>query len=227
MRHIKQGDNATLVHCLNVGMLCFLFGLWLGWSKNDINMLVVAGVCHDIGKIRVPHEILYKPGKLTNEEFDEVKKHTVYGHQLLNKSDIPAEVRQTALMHHEKLDGGGYPFGKTNGAIDMYAAVVAICDVYEAMTSDRVYRAKVSPFEVIRKFEAGDFGALRNDYIHIFTRKIADGFVNSRVLLSDDREGRIVAVQPHDLANPLIYCDATQDFIDLSRNKSISILSVM
>jgi HD-GYP domain-containing protein (c-di-GMP phosphodiesterase class II) len=184
-------------------------------------------VCHDIGKIQIPHEILYKPGKLTNEEFAEVKKHTVYGYEILNNSNVPEEVAYSALMHHEKMDGSGYPLGRSHDSIGLYAAVVAICDVYEAMTSDRIYRARVSPFEVIRKLEQDEFGALRNEYIYMFIRKIAETFSNNNVLLSDEREGRIILINKNHLAYPLVYCEQTKEFIDLSKNKDISIINVI
>ena len=227
LRYINQGDDATVSHCLNVGILCCLFGLWLNWSSETISLLVLAGVCHDIGKKQVPFEILYKPGRLTNEEFDEVKKHTVYGYKLLKAPNIPREVKHAALMHHEKADGSGYPLGKTMDSINLYAAIVAICDVYEAMTSDRIYRARVSPFDVIQQFERGEFGALREDYLCTFTQKVAEVFLNNTVLLNDDRECVVKEINKHDLAHPIICCSKTNELIDLSKDKSVHIINVI
>jgi len=135
IRYIKQGDDAIFSHCLNVALLCGLYGLWMNLSKEDISNLILSGVFHDIGKIHISSKILYKPGKLTDIEFKEIKKHTIYGYQLLNKPHIPKAVQMSALMHHEKWDGTGYPLGRSGMTIKYTteAGNTYKCHVLESM----------------------------------------------------------------------------------------------
>jgi len=226
LRHIKQGDDATFAHSINVGILCYLFGTWMRWKEESVYLLLMAGVLHDIGKTQIPSSVLYKPGKLEDWEFELVKKHTIYGYALLDNGFIPKEVSIAALMHHEKHDCSGYPLKRDKDGINIYAAIVAICDVYEAMTADRIYRAKVSPFHVIHQFETGAFGALNEEYIPFFIKNIADSFVNNKCMLSDGREGVIVLLNPQRLSQPLVHCLETGEFIDLSKQSDISITSI-
>jgi len=225
IRYIEQADDAVFAHCVNVAVLCGLFGSWLKMPRQDRSALIVSGMMHDIGKTRIHPKILYKPGKLTDEEFAEIKKHTVHGYRILEKSNLPNVVKLAALMHHEKLDGSGYPLRITHSDIDLVAMTVAICDVYEAMTADRVYRAKMSPFTVIRQFEQGSFGSLYEGYLFIFLRKIAESFVNNDVILSDGRKGRILHVAPGSNSRPLVQCD--DKFVDLAVEKDLQILNVI
>ena len=225
IRYIKQGDDAIFSHCLNVALLCGLYGLWMNLSKEDISNLILSGVFHDIGKIHISSNILYKPGKLTDTEFKEIKKHTIYGYQLLNKPHIPKAVQMSALMHHEKWDGTGYPLGRSGMAINRIATIVAICDVYEAMTAHRVYRSRISPFMVIKQFERGDFGALSEGHLFTFRKRIAESFIGNKVMLTDKREGTVVFINPQDLAHPLVKC--ADVFVDLSKNKVIGIANVL
>lgn len=225
IRYIKQGDDATYAHCLSVSVLCSLFGSWLGVSDEDLYILMIAGMLHDVGKTQIPASILYKPGKLTDEEFAIVKQHTVIGYDLLKGRDIPQGAQMAALMHHEKWDGRGYPMKKIGTAIDKVAMTVAICDVYEAMTADRVYRAKISPFSVIRQFEKGDFGELEYYQVLVFLQRIAEAFNGSKVQLTDGREGKVIQVNKNDLSRPLVQC--ANGFIDLSTDSSVEIATVL
>ena len=130
-----------------------------------------------------------------------------------------------ALMHHEKHDGTGYPLGRVSGKIHRIASIVSICDVYEAMTSDRVYRSMLSPFSVIKQFETDKFGVLDWGYVHTFLKKLADSFIGSKVILTDGREGKIVLINKQELSKPLI--QSTDGFIDLNTDSLVDIARVV
>ena len=118
-----------------------------------LDTLTLCGLLHDIGKLKIPDEILNKPGKYTDEEFDLVKRHTKFGYELLKTLNIDPHIKKAALLHHERCDGSGYPLKATQKDLDDFSMVVAIADVYDAMTAARSYRAPLCPFQVIERFE--------------------------------------------------------------------------
>jgi putative nucleotidyltransferase with HDIG domain len=202
--HMKDFDNHTFSHCSNVSLLCNLFGQWLGYSADQLLELTVSGILHDVGKTLIPLDILNKKGKLTPEEYDTIKNHTVHGYKLLEKQTVPNSIRMVVLQHHEKTDGSGYPFGVRDDKIHTYAKIASICDIYDAMTSTRSYREKICPFEVIRTFETGVYGALDTELLFIFLNKIAFVYLNSRVLLSDGREAEVIFITEKKPSRPMV-----------------------
>ena len=150
---LKQTDVSTMAHSMNVSIIARLIGVWAGLDTEKLDEISMAGLLHDIGKFKIPDEILLKPGKLTKEEFEVIKKHTVYGYEILNNFKILESTKRAALLHHEKFDGSGYPFGYKSDKIDDISAIITISDVYDAMTSKRCYRDGMCPFDVIADFE--------------------------------------------------------------------------
>ena len=126
-------------------------------EKTDVNTLTIAGVLHDIGKCKIPDDVLNKPDKLTDEEFALIKKHPQFGFDLIRDLQIDSRIKRTALMHHERCDGSGYPSQLDSSLIDDFAMITAIADVYDAMTAARRYRAPLCPFAVISSFESEGF----------------------------------------------------------------------
>ena len=157
----KFADSYTYTHSINVALLSTLIGKWMKYGKNMQDSLMLAGLLHDIGKMKIDKNILNKPDKLTEDEFEEIKKHPVYSYELLqDNKDIPLDVKVGILMHHERMDGSGYPYGVYNENINEIAKVLAIADAYDAMISERPYQKKRSPFEVIQLMQTGIFGKL-------------------------------------------------------------------
>jgi HD-GYP domain-containing protein (c-di-GMP phosphodiesterase class II) len=137
-------------HALDVALISGYLGRWLGYGDTDIWNLTLAGLMHDIGKTRINFEILSKPDRLNLEEFKIAKIHASYSHQLLAKAGIvPNAVLEAVLQHHERIDGSGYPYGRSDTEITMLARIVAVADVYDALISNRYYRKGVSPQEAI------------------------------------------------------------------------------
>ena len=140
LSRIREKDTYLMEHSLNVGMLLANFGRYLGLSRLVIKELLVGGLLHDTGKIMIPDEILHKPGKLTFDEFEIMKRHVKYGVQFLDKSEGISEVMRTvAANHHERLDGLGYPNGLKGDELCLISRVSTIVDVYDALTADRCF----------------------------------------------------------------------------------------
>lgn len=140
LTRIKQKDRYTAQHCINVAILCMGLAVGLQWSKDDIRDVGLAGLLHDLGKVRVDSQILNKPGRLTDAEFDEVKKHSRHGFEMLLEDGLVSRhVANAVLCHHEQPDGKGYPEGLVGNAIPRLARVISVVDAYDAITSHRSY----------------------------------------------------------------------------------------
>jgi diguanylate cyclase (GGDEF)-like protein/putative nucleotidyltransferase with HDIG domain len=139
---LDQRDSGTARHSQTVGRLCEMMASELGLDEDTIQRLRLAGILHDIGKIGVPDSILCKPGPLTDDEYEQMKRHPELGARILSSHELD-DVREWILAHHERPDGKGYPKGLTADEIPLEAAIVAVADAYEAMTSDRVYRMSI------------------------------------------------------------------------------------
>ena len=144
----KNYDSYTYQHCLNVAVLSISTGISMELSERKLNDIGLAGMLHDIGKMLIPIEILNKPGELTKEEYEIIKTHPVNATKQL-RNMVPYEVLRAIEDHHEKLDGTGYPNGKKDSSISPYSKILSVCDVYDALTSDRPYRKSVFPNEVV------------------------------------------------------------------------------
>jgi diguanylate cyclase (GGDEF)-like protein/putative nucleotidyltransferase with HDIG domain len=141
---LDQRDSGTAKHSQTVGRLCEMMSRELGFDEDRVDRLRLAGILHDIGKIGVPDSILCKPGPLTSDEMEQMKRHPELGARMLSSSELD-DVRGWILAHHERPDGSGYPKGLSADDIPIEAAIVAVGDAYEAMTSDRVYRMAIGP----------------------------------------------------------------------------------
>ncbi|MDR2869091.1 MAG: HD-GYP domain-containing protein [Deferribacteraceae bacterium] len=148
---LKDFDNYTFMHSVNVSVLAISLAKRLGFSAKDLNNIGFAGLMHDIGKMGVPESILNKPGKLDGPEFEIMKQHTVKGYNYLKAANITEEsILQAVRCHHEKSDGSGYPDGLMEAQIPKFAKIISIADVYDAITSERVYSKGMMPAEAIR-----------------------------------------------------------------------------
>lgn len=225
IHNMRAFDNMTYVHCLNVGLICNVFGKWLGLTPEEINLATECGILHDIGKLKIPEEIIKKPAKLTDEEYKKIKSHPMEGYKILLSSDLDEHIKKACLQHHEKADGSGYPFGITNDKMDFYSKMVCIADVYEAMTAVRVYRGSLSPFQVIEAFEREGLQKYDTKMIMTFLENIVSTYMLSRVRLSDGREGDIVYINKTRLSKPMIKTD--DGFIDLAKEPNISIIQIL
>lgn len=162
---IKTLDNYTYQHSVNVAMLSLVIGLKLGLNREDLKQLCVGALLHDVGKMFIPTEILNKPSKLSQEEFKIIQSHPIRGYDYLKNIDnIPLKSRLIVIEHHEKVNGCGYPLYKKNKEINILSKIVAIADVYDALTSNRPYRKPLSPNEAL-EFILGNAGSHFDFYL--------------------------------------------------------------
>lgn len=213
-------------HCLNVGLISRMIGRWLKLGREELNLLTLAGLLHDIGKIKIPDEVLNKPGKLTDSEFALIQRHPIFGYDILKKQPLDPRIKKAALMHHERCDGSGYPSKLTDKFIDDYAMIVGIADVYDAMTAARSYRAPLCPFQVLSNFEKDGYQKYKTKYILTFLKHIASAYQNNRVILSDGYACNIVMLNQHSLSRPMVQLD-DGSIIDLSTSRDLFIKSVL
>ena len=207
LHNMRQVNDSTYAHSLNVAIISRIIGKWLHFSNEELDTLTLAGLLHDIGKTKIPDEVLNKDGKLTDEEFQMIRNHPKYGYDILKTQPLNSHIKKAALMHHERCDGSGYPMGLTMEEIDDYALIIAIADVYDAMTAARSYRAPLCPFEVIAEFEKDGLQKYKPKYILTFLENIANAYQNNRVMLSDGTSARIVLLNHRRLSKPLVQLD--------------------
>lgn len=207
LHNLRSSDDSVYGHSLNVAMISRILGKWLKWSPSDLDNLVIAGLLHDIGKITIPPEILNKEGKLTDEEFEQIRWHPRAGYELVRDLKIDSRIKKAVLQHHERCDGSGYPMKADEIMLDDFAMVIAIADVYDAMTAARKYRAPLCPFQVIREFERDGYHKFKTEYLLTFLRHIATTYQNNRVILSDGRAAKIILLNQNSLSTPLVQLD--------------------
>ncbi len=218
---MREYDDSTYMHSLNVSLFCNIIGRWLHFNPEDLEVITLCGLLHDIGKLAIPPQIMLKPAKLTTEEFNTIKTHTIRGYNLLKNQPVDLRIKHAALMHHERCDGSGYPYGFRSEQIDPFAKLVAIADVYDAMTCARVYRGPMCPFEVLSIFESEGLTKYDPKYIMIFLEGIAQTYISNSVKLNNDMIGEIVLINKLDLSRPVI--KISSQFIDLSKNRDLYI----
>lgn len=225
LHNMRQYDDLTFAHCMNVALICNIFSQWLNWPEKEQNLLTLCGLLHDIGKLKIPDAIIKKPDRLTDEEYKIVKTHTVEGFHILKSKNINSHIMNAALMHHEKCDGSGYPLGITSDKIDRYAKAVAIADVYDAMTSARIYRGSLCPFRVIEIFESEGLQKYDPEYILTFLENIVNTYLHNEVRLSNGETGTVVFINKHLLSKPVV--KQGDKFLDLSKEPDLHIDAIL
>ena len=151
LTNMKERDEYTSIHCLNVCIMAVSFGRSVGMSKSELEVIGLGGLLHDLGKMRVPLEILNKPSKLTYDEFEIMKTHPMEGFNMLEEQGgLPREVLDIVKHHHERRNGKGYPSQLGGDEINNMTRMVAIVDVYDAITSDRCYHDAITPYDALR-----------------------------------------------------------------------------
>lgn len=225
LHNMRQIDDSTYAHSVNVALICRLIGKWKNFSEKDMDTLTLCGLLHDIGKSKIPNEIIGKPGKLTDSEYEEIKKHPVIGYNLVKNLDIDQRIKNAVLLHHERFDGKGYPLGLTGSEIDDFTSIVSIADVYDAMTANRCYRDGLCPFEVIAIFEKEGLTQFNPKYILTFLDHIANTYINNEVLLSDGSSGKIVLINKK-LTRPTIQLD-NGNFINLESRLDLYVQAII
>lgn len=186
-------DEYIFTHSLNVTLYSIALGIELKLPKKELEILGMGAIFHDIGKCHVPKDVLLKPGKLTNEEYDIIKRHALDGFNILRKvNTIPLAVAHCAFQHHERLNGTGYPRGIKDKDISIYSKIIAVADVYDAVTSNRVYRQALLPHEGLEILYAGATTLFDKELVEAFRYVIAIYPEGMKVTLSNGYEGIVI-----------------------------------
>ncbi|WP_252187799.1 HD-GYP domain-containing protein [Anaeromonas frigoriresistens] len=225
---IKSTDNYTYQHCLNVSILSIILGLELKLDTKHLKHLAIGSLLHDIGKTLIPESILLKEGPLTDEEFETMKSHTKKGYDYLKISkDIPSPARVIAIQHHEKIDGSGYPNGLKEDEIYMLSKIVAIADVYDALTSDRPYRRAMSPNEALEYLYGNCSTQFDMKLVKKFSNRIIPYPIGTMVKLSNKNIGVVKDITSGFPLRPKIELLSTNTLIDLMIEKNIVIENIV
>jgi putative nucleotidyltransferase with HDIG domain len=236
--NMSDKEDSVYDHCIGTALTANVLAGWLHFSEADQKMVTACGLFHDVGKLMLPQGIISKPGKLTPSEFEIVKTHTTEGFHLLGKyRTIPEPVKNAALMHHEKCDGSGYPYGLRGNEIDRFSKIVTIADIFNAMTNERVYRSAMCPFSVIKYFEDDGIQKYETKYILTFLENVSNSYLNHQVTLSNGMEGNVIFINREHFSQPIIRTNGNQvinletqhfnSILQLSANKNLSIEAII
>ena len=221
---IQSSDDITFNHCLNVSIICHIFGKLLGLSDLDAEMLSTAGLLHDIGKNKIPKHILDKQEPLTPQELQMVKNHVIYSFDIIKHYPLPESVKMGVLMHHERLDGSGYVSGIDKDEIHEFAKIIAIVDIYDAMTHHRPYRNHMLVLDALDYIKNN--AIIKLDYVYAtkFIDFVLRGLIGSIVRLNNNKTGKIIHTDKKNIYRPLIEVDET--IIDLSSRPDLKIVEL-
>jgi len=223
---MRAAGDYLYTHSINVALLSMLLGKWLKYDYLRLKSLVTSAFLHDIGKSRIPSEILNKPGTLDENEFAEIKKHCVIGYKLAESfPGMDEDILKGILQHHEREDGSGYPFGLRGDRIHEIAKIIAVADIYDAMTSNRFYKERACPFDVIDYIEKEHLGTLDHRITSTFLKNIASYYIGEHVILSSGDTGEIVYINPYHISRPIVKCG--DKYVDLSAERSVKIAEMM
>lgn len=193
MMDLKVSSNYTFYHSVNVSVLSIILGVALNLPKKDIYLLGVSSLLHDIGKMFVPQKVLEKPGKLDPEELRIVRKHSEDGYNYIKKKlNTHTKVYMGVYEHHERFDGSGYPRKTKGKKISLFGRIIAVTDVYDALTSDRPYRKGILPSEGMEYIMGGGDRDFDYDIVKAFSKKVAPYPIGTCVGLSNDSTAIVV-----------------------------------
>lgn len=193
MIDLKGFDNYTYAHSVNVAVLSIIIGISMRLNRSELTKLGLGAMLHDIGKVFIDKELINKPGKLTKKEFDNLKRHSKLGYDYVrDKFQLPVKSYIAILDHHERYDGTGYPNQKTGDDISSFGKMVALADVYDALTSERPYRKALPPSEAMEYIMGNGQVHFDPELVKIFSKRIAPYPVGTLVKLSNGMAGLVV-----------------------------------
>lgn len=219
---VPNEDELTFNHCLNSALLAGTFADWLSMRGEDKNALILSGFYYDIGKLKLPYDLLWKPGKLTDEEYAMVKKHPEIGYSIIRNTTLDNRIKNAVIMHHERMDGSGYPYHMKGSKIDIFAKYIAIIDTYIAMASPRAYRNALTPLQILENFER-DMQKYDPTLLIPLMKRIADAQIGSTVQLNDESVWEVFVIHPGTLSRPILKNENNQ-ILDLMENPQFQII---
>lgn len=231
---IKSLDNYTYSHSVNVAILSLIIGISYGLNKNDLYDLTLGALLHDIGKMFIPEDLLKKPDFLTTDEFKIVQEHSLRGFNYMKEElNINAKSRIIALQHHEKVDGTGYPYNLKDKEINLFSKIVSIADVYDGLTSDRIYRKAIPVHEALEYIMGGCGRYFDLDLVKAFVKKVIPYPIGTFLKLSNDMVGIVEDVNLDFPLRPIVRIvkekekTCSEYIIDLTKENTIVVEDIL
>lgn len=230
IHNMNRSGSYLVHHGIHVAILAGFLGRVLELPKAQRDDLILAGLFIDCGKVRIPDDILEKKGRLTDEEFQEIRRHPEYGYEMLKATPLGAnrEILLGVLQHHECCDGSGYPFGSRGDEISDFGRILAILDIYDAMAADRSYARRHSPFDIFQILMDDILaGKLDTHYGIPFIRNLCRDLNGSWVKLTTGEKGRIVYIDESRVSSLPIVQTTKNKFYDLNKEKDVHIEQIL
>lgn len=233
---IKTYDNDTYLHCINTGIFSVFLASNLNFNRNNLMEIGIGSILHDVGKLKIPHSIICKNGALTEDEYNEVKNHPIYGEELLRENYLISDnVIKSVLEHHEKFDGSGYPYGLKGNSISKFGKVVSICDVFDAISTDRSYRDKFTPSDAYELILSESGVSFDENIVNVFKNTFSVYPLGCCVKLSNGIEAYVIRQNKGFPDKPIVrvlYDSETKEpvnfyEIDLTKKLDITIVGVV
>jgi len=231
---IKKLDNYTYSHSLNVAILSLVIGISYGLNRNDLYDLTLGAILHDVGKMFIPENLLKKPGPLTIDEFNLVQEHSLRGFNYMRDNlSVNAKSRIISLQHHEKIDGTGYPQKLKDKEINLFSKIVSIADVYDGLTSDRVYRKALPVHEALEYILGGCGSWFDFDLVNIFVKKVIPYPIGTFLKLSNNTIGIVQNINSDYPLRPTVKIvkekgkKCSEYIIDLVKEKTIVVKDIV
>lgn len=224
---LKVSDEYTFKHSVDVATMAMIIAKKKQMSKQEIYDIGISGILHDIGKSKVPNEILNKPGKLTEEEFAVMKQHPIFGYQILKDNDSLSDmIKLGVLQHHEKINGKGYPMGLEASQISTFGKIIAVVDIYDALVTERPYKPGFSPRDAVEMIMAMT-AELDMDALKGFLGSVILYPVGSTVTLSNGETAKVVENYEEVILRPKVVGLKTGRIYDLAGDLSCANIIIL
>ena len=215
-------------HCIATGLIAGIISQKLGFERGICMQMAIAGALADCGMAKIPSRVRDKKTTLTEQEFLEVRKHPLYSFQMVKDlTALKTDMKLAIFQHHERLDGSGYPKGVKGNSIILFSQIIAVADVFHAMTSERLYRTKQSSFKVVEMIKESDFGKFDIKVVQALSDIVADLPIGTHVELSNFEQGEVMFINPYAPTRPLVKLFSSGEIVDLSTIRSYHISRVI
>ncbi|MBC8059490.1 MAG: HD-GYP domain-containing protein [Clostridiaceae bacterium] len=217
-----SGNDQIYRHTINVTAISYILGKWIGLDSKELNLLTYSAILHDFGKVKLNKSILYKKGKLTTNEVEIYKTHPLLGYNFVKQIPyLDPSVSQSVLMHHERMDGSGYPLHVKGDKIPRFAKIIAIADLFDQVNSNRYSKNINGPFEALKAIQDEGYLKLDNEYCNTFLKGIVNYYMGENVLLSNNQSYKVIKIHLNDIAKPLLI--DSKGFLDFTKEKDLYI----
>ncbi|MBP1754704.1 MAG: hypothetical protein H6Q59_1102 [Firmicutes bacterium] len=213
-------------HPVNVAFLSYEIGKWIRLTPTELYDLVCSAFLHDIGKAKIRDSLLNKKEKLNGKEVEIMRTHSIIGYRLLeHMEELNPQILLGILHHHERIDGSGYPLGLKGDRISLYGRIIAVADIFDAVTATKSYQTKSSPFKAVEEIADSSFHILDPYIGQMFVNKSINFFYKCEVKLSNEQVGEIIYINQEEKTKPIIRCE--NEYHNLSKERNLEIVDVL